>query len=44
MRYTAGTVEIQACGVSSSGITTSYGVVVSYDMMKQEAKPSLAVW
>ena len=42
-RNTAGTVEIQACGVSSSGITTSYGVVVSYDTMKQEAQSSLAV-
>ena len=42
-RNTAGTVEIQACGVSSSGITTSYGVVVSYDTMKQEAQSSLAI-
>ena len=42
-RNTAGTVEIQACGVSSSGITTSYGAVVSYDTMKQEAQSSLAI-
>ena len=42
-RNTAGTVEIKACGVSSSGVTTSYGIVTSYDMLKQEAQSSLAV-
>ena len=42
-RNTAGTVEIKACGVSSSGVTTSYGIVTSYDTMKQEAQSSLAV-
>ena len=42
-RNTAGTVGIEACGVSSGGIVTSYGVVVSYDMMKQEAQSSLAI-
>ena len=42
-RNTAGTVGIQACGVPSDGITTAYGVVVSYGSMKQEAQPSLAV-
>ena len=36
-RNTAGTVEIKACGVSSSGVTTSYGIVTSYDMLRQEA-------
>lgn len=40
-RYTAGTVGIQACGVSSSG-TMSLDIV-SYDILKQEAQRSLAV-
>jgi putative transposase len=35
-RNSAGTVDY-ACGVSSSGVTTSYGIVTSYDTMKQEA-------
>jgi len=35
-RNSAGTVDY-ACGVSSSGVTSSYGVVTSYDTMKQEA-------
>lgn len=41
-RNSAGTVDY-ACGVSSSGVTTSYGIVTSYDIMKQEAQSSLAV-
>ena len=41
-RNSAGTVDY-ACGVSSSGVMTSYGVITSYDMMKQEAQSSLAV-
>jgi putative transposase len=41
-RNSAGTVDY-ACGVSSSGVTTSYGIVTSYDTMKQEAQSSLAV-
>ncbi len=35
-RNSAGTVDY-ACGVSSSVVTTSYGIVTSYDTMKQEA-------
>lgn len=42
-RNTAGTAEIKACGVSSNGVKTSYGVLASYDTMKQEAQTSLAV-
>ncbi len=41
-RNTAGTVEIQACGVSSDGVVV-YNTATSYDMMKQEAQSSLAV-
>lgn len=41
-RNSAGTVDY-ACGVSSSGATTSYGIVTSYDIMKQEAQSSLAI-
>lgn len=41
-RNSAGTVDY-ACGVSSSGVTTSYGIVTSYDTMKQEAQSSLAI-
>ena len=41
-RNSAGTVDY-ACGVSSSGVTTSYGIVTSYDTVKQEAQSSLAV-
>jgi putative transposase len=41
VRNTAGTVEIQACGVSSSGIMSLD--VISYDILKQEAQSSLAV-
>lgn len=41
-RNSAGTVDY-ACGVSSSGVTTSYGIVTSYDIMKQEAQSSLAI-
>ena len=41
-RNTEGTVEIQACGVSSDGVVV-YNTVISYDMMKQEAQSSLAV-
>src|SRR5574344_59395 len=41
-RNSAGTVDY-ACGVSSSGGTTSYGIVTSYDIMKQEAQSSLAI-
>ena len=33
-RYTAGTVKIQACGVSSSGAMSLD--IVSYDILKQE--------
>jgi putative transposase len=40
---TAGTVGIQACGVPSGGVTTSYGVIASYGSMKQEAQSSLAI-
>ena len=40
-RNTAGTVEIKACGVSSSGAMSLD--VVSYDILKQEAQSSLAV-
>lgn len=36
-RNSAGTVDY-ACGVSSSGVTTSYGIVTSYGTMKQEAQ------
>ena len=39
----AGTVEIKACGVSASWVTTSYGIVTSYDTVKKEAQSSLAV-
>jgi len=39
-RNTAGTVGIQACGVPSDGVTTSYGVVASHGSMKQEAQSS----
>jgi len=42
-RNTAGTVGIQACGVPSDGVTTSYGVVASYGSVKQEAQSSLAI-
>ncbi len=41
-RYTAGTVEIKACGVSSNGAI--FDNIASYDIMKQEAKSSLAIW
>ena len=41
-RNSAGTVDY-ACGVSSSGVTTSYGIVTSYDTVKQEAQSSLAI-
>ena len=41
-RNSAGTVDY-ACGVSSGGVTTSYGIVISYDTMKQEAKSPLAI-
>jgi putative transposase len=41
-RNSAGTVDY-ACGVSSSGVTTSYGIVTSYGTMKQEAQSSLAI-
>ncbi len=41
-RNSAGTVDY-ACGVSSSWVTTSYGIVTSYDTMKQEAQSSLAI-
>jgi len=40
---TAGTVGIEACGVPSDGVTTSYGVVASYGSVKQEAQSSLAI-
>ena len=42
-RNTAGTVRIQACGVPSDGVTTSYRVVASHGSMKQEAQSSLAI-
>ena len=41
-RNTVGTVGIQACGVSSDGVTMPC-IVTSYDIMKQEAQSSLAV-
>ena len=41
-RNTAGTVEIQACGISSDGVVV-YNTVSSHDMLKQEAKLSLLV-
>ena len=41
-RNTAGTVGIQACGVPSDGVTTSYGVVDSYGSVKQEAQSSFS--
>jgi len=41
-RNTAGTVGIEACGVPSVGVTTSYGVVVSYGSVKQEAQSSFS--
>ena len=41
-RNSAGTVDY-ACGVSSSGVAISYGIVTSYDTMKQEAQSSLAI-
>jgi putative transposase len=41
-RNTAGTVKIQACGVSSDRVVV-YNTTTSYDMMKQEAQLSLAV-
>ena len=40
-RYTAGTVEIKACGVSSNGAI--FDNIASYDIMKQEAPSSLAI-
>lgn len=39
-RNTAGTVEIQACGVSSDGVVV-YNTATSHDMLKQEAQSSL---
>jgi len=41
-RNTAGTVEIQACGVSSDGVVV-HNTAISHDMLKQEAQSSLAV-
>ena len=40
---TAGTVGIQACGVSSIGVTDSTESVTRYDTVKQEAQSSSAV-
>ena len=37
---TAGTVEIQACGVFSIGVTDSTESVTRYDTVKQEAQSS----
>jgi putative transposase len=42
-RNTAGTAGIKACGVSSNGVMTSYEVITSYDIMKQETRCSLGV-
>lgn len=42
-RNTAGTVEIQACGVSSDGVVVYNNTATSHDTMKQEAQSSLAV-
>ena len=39
-RNTAVTVGIEACGVPSGGVTTSYGVVASYGSVRQEAQLS----
>ncbi len=41
-RNRAGTVEIEACGVSPSGLVV-YNTATNYDMMKQEAQSSLMV-
>lgn len=41
-RDTAGTVEIQACGVSSDGAVV-YNTTASHDTTKQEAQLSLVV-
>ena len=40
-RNRAGTVQIQACGVSSDGVVV-YNTATSHDMLKQEAQSSLA--
>ena len=43
IRNTTRMIGIEACGVPTDGVATSYGVVASYGSVKQEARSSLAI-